>query len=1343
MRTLVFLCLSASLGSVVAVAQPACASLNGGNPTVQDFLSASSSGGCTIGPLTFRASSYTAVLGYPAANQVLFTPTIDANGAGFTLSPSSYGASSGRVNYIELQYVAFTTDHSASISTFYQSISGTEAGSSFDALTDNYCTLYPYDTSSPPSCSPVSQGVVTLKNGAVTQSGTSTFAGTNAISVLTGMQACSLPGMSSGFLTCNSGTLLLNGGPTTITQVKNQFSVAVPLQFFKNYFVTGDYAVAGVGLRGTGVGGVATGQINFAGVPAGADIVAAFLYWETEESAPSPASANGFFDGNAIVGKVLGSATNPACIAGMVPGASARVYRADVLRYLPIDSTTSVHLANGPHTVKLPDTGPALSGNVALTDGATLVVIYRILTPGTPLRAVILYDGSYTASGSSGSLSQTIAGFYQAAATPAAKITEIVANGQPSIGQATLTVNGSIVQVAPFTGALGGRWDSPTYNINLAQNAASFGTQVTGLNTPDCLTWASIITSTLVTDSDQDGLLDVWETKGIHLNDQISPPTFGGCADYPAEPCVNLPAMGANPAVQDIFTQIDWEQGSDGHLHIPKLQALTMIGDRFASHGIQIHFDVGNNYQGSKYIVPAAYAQGGQVIQESTLLCPNAVTSTCTFPGLPYAVQSWKIGFAAVKNGFPALGIPAHFAENRKDSFHYVLFGHALAIPYSPSTGFPKSTSGVADHPGGDVMVTLGLWLSDTPGDNQTGSYLQQAGTLMHELGHNLGLSHAGLFQTPNCMPNYPSVMNYLYQARGLDDQNGNPQVDYSSGTLPGLNENALFANALGNTPPYRIRYYAPLGAFGSAATLHCDGTPITNGATEIRLESAGGPIDWQDNGSFAAGPFSIDTNFNGTTGDPVNDSVDSQKPATDPTKRWFVDSNDWGNLNLAQIGARANIDGLSADVGQADFGQADFGQADFGQADFGQADFGSQNLGQADFGDVNYDTVISTLDATSSGQPLQAASSLTNIVLTWGQPSIGQIRHYNIYRSDPSHLTPTLIAHVDGAPPATTWTDTVDSVNTLYNVTYTYFIVTVDINGTQSAPSGTVNGIVKHLFITANNKQRYYGDPNPVFDFTTTGLDPGLSGATVCTTTATQTSNVGTYPITCSGRTPAAGVTYTNGTLTVNPAPLTLTAVTNTKVFDGTTSAAAIPTVSGLKNSDAVAGLAETYDTPLAGTGKTLSVSPGYTVNDNNSGKNYSVSTVPNSTGVITAAVTGPIYEYDFYIQGTKTIGLAFQYSAILRDYSPVNIPIPGFSGFIAPSPLSINPCTMASGGSAQLYCVGSASHGGWFSFQFDYGAFPRQVGPFTGSGQVGVDRSTPSAGIINLLNGVIRQIQ
>src|SRR5262249_8448833 len=69
-------------------------------------------------------------------------------------------------------------------------------------------------------------------------------------------------------------------------------------------------------------------------------------------------------------------------------------------------------------------------------------------------------------------------------------------------------------------------------------------------------------------------------------------------------------------------------------------------------------------------------------------------------------------------------------------------------------------------------------------------------------------------------------------------------------------------------------------------------------------------------------------------------------------------------------------------------------------------------------------------------------------------------------------------------------------------------------------------------------------------------------------------------------------------------------------------TSAAAVPTVSGLQPGDTVTGKVEAYATANAGTGKTLNVTA-YTVNDGNGGNNYNVTTGPNTTGVINNANT------------------------------------------------------------------------------------------------------------------------
>src|SRR6185312_15901093 len=85
-----------------------------------------------------------------------------------------------------------------------------------------------------------------------------------------------------------------------------------------------------------------------------------------------------------------------------------------------------------------------------------------------------------------------------------------------------------------------------------------------------------------------------------------------------------------------------------------------------------------------------------------------------------------------------------------------------------------------------------------------------------------------------------------------------------------------------------------------------------------------------------------------------------------------------------------------------------------------------------------------------------------------------------------------------------------------------------------------------------------------------------------------------------------------TNSALgTITPASLTLSAVTDSKVYDGTTSSSQTPTVGTLYGSDSVTGLAQAFASKdvLGTNGSTLEVR-GYTVNDGNGGKDYSVTT-------------------------------------------------------------------------------------------------------------------------------------
>ena len=77
-----------------------------------------------------------------------------------------------------------------------------------------------------------------------------------------------------------------------------------------------------------------------------------------------------------------------------------------------------------------------------------------------------------------------------------------------------------------------------------------------------------------------------------------------------------------------------------------------------------------------------------------------------------------------------------------------------------------------------------------------------QASTLMHELGHNMERRHGGEAFEPNCKPTYLSVMNYLYQLRGLLDDSGKPHLDFSGSTSDGISEASLSdSRTLGRVP--------------------------------------------------------------------------------------------------------------------------------------------------------------------------------------------------------------------------------------------------------------------------------------------------------------------------------------------------------------------------------------------------------------------------------------------------------------------------------------------------------------------------------------------------------------
>jgi hypothetical protein len=189
------------------------------------------------------------------------------------------------------------------------------------------------------------------------------------------------------------------------------------------------------------------------------------------------------------------------------------------------------------------------------------------------------------------------------------------------------------------------------------------------------------------------------------------------------------------------------------------------------------------------------------------------------------------------------------------------------------------------------------------------------------------------------------------------------------------------------------------------------------------------------------------------------------------------------------------------------------------------------------------------------------------------------------------------------------------------YSITYT--------NGTL-----TVNAAP--LTITANDGSKTYGQTYTVgagsTAFTPTGLQNSetVGTITIASTGAINTAAVGTYSIVPSAATGGTftasnySITYTNGTLTVNTAPLTITANGVSKTYGQTYTVGAGSTAftpSGLQNSETVGTItiASTGAVNTAAVG-TYSIVPSAVTGGTFTASNYSI-TYTNGTLTVNAA--------------------------------------------------------------------------------------------------------------------------
>lgn len=380
------------------------------------------------------------------------------------------------------------------------------------------------------------------------------------------------------------------------------------------------------------------------------------------------------------------------------------------------------------------------------------------------------------------------------------------------VGEALVVNQGEGLMPDPITGRLGARH--------------AF------LLTPPCVTAGG--------DSDGDGLCDDWEKNGYTAPDG----TF-----------VNLPAMGADPMRKDIFVQADYMVGdlvcnpSGGlcsyHTHKPNPDAMALVTQAFANApvsnpndgptGITLHVDCGADCImnpltretwdtfSQAHAIPETFSNtilGGQ-------LDPNCI---------PVTAASCEYNWAA----FDEIRMN-NFSQSRYPIFHYMIFAHQIGVYQGCCVA---GVGGISDGiPSSGFIVSLASKASPTCpvafGCGPVGTVWEQAGTFMHELGHNLGLQHGGL-DSVNYKPNYLSVMNYSFSNDGLITDGINGYFDYSRfPAIPDLDEHAL-DDTIG------LNGGAAIANYGTA--WFCSGSP--KGGNRMDVANANGPIDWKCDGN-------------------------------------------------------------------------------------------------------------------------------------------------------------------------------------------------------------------------------------------------------------------------------------------------------------------------------------------------------------------------------------------------------------------------------------------------------------------------------------------------------------
>lgn len=391
---------------------------------------------------------------------------------------------------------------------------------------------------------------------------------------------------------------------------------------------------------------------------------------------------------------------------------------------------------------------------------------------------------------------------------------------------------------AHWAGASVAALSSSVYGNAIVRAAGTIATQ----DSNSASDWISVTFATPAGQNDVPaGAVDA-DSDGIPDSSELPGSTYAGMTLY---------SMGARQGVRDIFVEVDHMNSTDPGV-IPRAEALQKVVDAFAAKGIAMHFDAGNQFSASFSPANFNLGQGNSTVTYEK--CTDFDRSICiSNVSQLRSLYDWK---------------RANFELRRKNIFHYMLFAN------SQLNSGTSGSSGRAEIIGNDSMITLGGWgLTTSPDTNRLINY--QAGTVMHEFGHNLGLLHGGNDSAQNYKPNYYSVMNYLYQLQGLASSASSigPFQRWARNYLETVTLCGMLNSACDSPSQFVIDY-----SNGSSASLN--ESALSESANIGRGADVGVYADWNNNLTNNATTYAKDLNGTG------NNTT-------------LTDFNDWANLVL------------------------------------------------------------------------------------------------------------------------------------------------------------------------------------------------------------------------------------------------------------------------------------------------------------------------------------------------------------------------------------------------------------------------------------------------------------